>query len=106
MVYYSIIAKDDLKKILWGLANWEKHPLEYEHAASYVSDIRKDADTICKKRYHQNCVYKQHLNYGEKVHVYKRNVQTQWYIIYNWDAVNEIAYVVKILNNYLTYEKR
>ena len=49
MVYYNDVAKNDLKNTLWGLANWKKHPLEYEHAASYVSDIRKEADTICTK---------------------------------------------------------
>jgi hypothetical protein len=103
MVYYSNTAKDDLKNILWGLVNWEKHMLEYNHAASYISDIRKDADTICIKYFHQNCRHQQHLNYGEKIHIYKRNSQTQWYIIYNWDAVNEIAYVVKILNNHITF---
>ena len=102
MVYYGDRSKDDLKNILWGLANWEKHPLEYNHAASYVSDIRKSADSICKKHFHQNCIYKQYLNYGTNIHVYKRSVYTQWYIIYNWDAVNKIAYVLKILNNYLT----
>jgi hypothetical protein len=103
MVYYSNKSKDDLKIILWGLANWKKHPLGYNHAVSYVSDIRKEADTICTKLFHQNCIYKQHLNYGEKIHTYKRNTHTQWYIIYDWDAVNRVAYVLKILNNHLTY---
>jgi hypothetical protein len=103
MVYYSNVAKDDLKIILWGLANWKKHPLEYEHAASYVSDIRKEADKICTNNFHQDCRYEQHLKYGEKVYVYKRNMQTQWNIIYDWDNVNKIAYVLKILSNHLTF---
>jgi len=81
MVYYSEVAKTDLRNALWGLANWVKHPLSYEHAASYVSDVRKDADTICKKRYHRRCTSEQHLKHGEKIHVYKRNAKTQWYII-------------------------
>jgi hypothetical protein len=103
MVYYSNIAEDDFVEILNGLAIWEKHPLGYEHAMIYVSDIRRNADTICTKIFHKNCTHEQHLKHGEKVHTYKRNAQTQWYIIYNWDDVNRIAYVVKILNNYLTY---
>jgi hypothetical protein len=103
MVYYNRTAEDDFVEILNGLAIWEKHPLGYDHAMQYVSDIRTSADSICKKFFHQNCVYKQHLNYGTHIHIYKRNAYTQWYIIYNWDAVNRIAYVLKILNNYLTY---
>lgn len=102
MVYYSYEAVNDFSNILIGLANWEKHPLEYEHAMQYVSDIRKDSDLICKKSYLRNCVYSLHKKYGDKIHVYKRNSQTQWNIIYNWNALGRIAFVNKILNNYLT----
>ena len=103
MVYYSLTAEDDFVEILNGLAVWEKHPLGHEYAMQYVSDIRKEADTICTKFYHRKCTSGQHLQYGEKIYVYKRNAQTQWYIIYNWDEINRIAYVTKILNNYLTH---
>jgi len=102
MVYYSSAAEDDFVKILNGLAVWEKHPLGHKHAMQYISDIRKEADTICTNLYHRKCVSEQHLKYGEKLYVYKRNSQTQWYIIYNWDEKNRIAYVTKILNNYIT----
>jgi hypothetical protein len=47
MVYYNPTAEDDFVEILNGLAVWEKHPLGYEHAMRYISDIRKEADTIC-----------------------------------------------------------
>jgi len=102
MVYYSNVAIDDLTDILWGLALWKKHPAGYEHAEVYVSDIRKTSDRICLKSFHRNCVHEQHLLFGEKLHVYRRNARTQWYIIYNWYNVQGIACVVKILNNYLT----
>ena len=102
MVYYSKRAEDDFVEILKGLATWEKHPLGYEHAMQYISDIRKDADAICTKFYHQNCSFELHQQYGEKVHVYSRNRQTQWYIIYNWEPENRVAFVNKIINNYLT----
>jgi hypothetical protein len=87
---------------LIGLASWEKHPLEYEHAMQYVSDMRKEADNICKKSFHRNCVYDIHKKYGNKIQVYRRNKQTQWNLIYNWEKFSRIAYVNKILNNYLT----
>ncbi len=102
MVYYSQTAEDDFVKILEGLALWEKHPLGYEHAMLYISDIRKDTDTICTKLYHQNCSYEQHKQYGEKVHIYARSSQTKWYIVYNWNPQKRVAFVNKMLNNYLT----
>jgi hypothetical protein len=76
MVYYSPVAEDDFVEILIGLAVWQKHPLGHEHAMRYVADIRKEADTICTKSYHRNCTAKQHLLYGEKIFVYKRNAKT------------------------------
>ena len=103
MVYYSRTAEDDFVEILNGLAVWKKHPLGHKHAMQYISGIREKADKICMKSFHRNCSYEQHRMYGEKIHIYKRNPQTQWYIIYNWDDVNRTAYVVKILNNHLTY---
>ena len=102
MVYYSQQAIDDLHDILWGLANWKKHPLDFEHARQYVLDIQHEADTICTKLYHQNCSFEQHKRYGEKVHIYSRNYQTQWYIIYDWESLNRVAFVNKIINNHLT----
>jgi len=102
MVTYSETAKQELEDILYGLVTWKKHPLDFEHAKQYVADIRQDADTICTKLYHQNCSFELHKQYGEKVHVYSRSSQTKWYIIYNWQSLNRVAFVNKIINNYLT----
>lgn len=102
MVIYSETAKQELENILYGLVTWKKHPLDFKHAKQYVLDIRQNADTICTKLYHQNCSFELHKQYGEKVHVYSRSSQTQWYIIYNWEPLNRIAFVNKIMNNYLT----
>ena len=102
MVLYNVEAEDDFVEILNGLAAWKKHPLGYEHAMQYVSDIRQDADTICHKFFHADVRYDSHKKYGAKVHSYKRNANTQWYIIYDWLHYQNIALVNKILNNYLT----
>ena len=102
MVIYSKTAKQDLENILYGLATWKKHPLDYSHAEQYVDDIADEIDTICIKLYHQNCSFELHKQFGEKVHVYNRSSKTQWYIIYNWEPLNRIAFVNKIINNYLT----
>ena len=66
MVYYSDIAKSDLKDILWGLANWKKHPLSYEHAANYVDDIRNVCDNLEYKSFHFASNYETHRKYGKK----------------------------------------
>ncbi len=102
MAIYNESARQALEDILYGLITWEKHPLDFEHAKQYVAEIRQASDTICRKSYHQNCSYNQHKKYGEKVHVYNRNGQTQWYFIYNWETLNRVAFVNKILNNYIT----
>ena len=100
MVYYSEVAKSDLKEILWGLANWEKHSLSYEHAENYVDEIRSVCDVIDKISFHFNTQYETHKQYGEKVHTYKRNANTIWYIIYN--KTEENIYIEKIISNYVT----
>jgi hypothetical protein len=102
MVLYSSLAEEDFANILTGLAVWKKHPLGYEHAMEYVSDIRQEADTICKKSHHFKAELNLHKKFGAMVHIYQRNRQTQWYIIYLWDAVNRVAYITKIINNYLS----
>ena len=100
MVYYSEIAKSDLRDILWGLVNWGKHLLSYEHAERYVDEIRAECDTLDKISFHFDAQYETHKQYGNKVHIYKRSNTTVWYIIYN--KTGENIYVEKIINNYMT----
>lgn len=102
MVYFSKIAKQDFRNIIFGLANWKKHPLEYKHAIEYVSNIRQVCETLDKKTFHSNTQYIIHNRYGEKVYKYRRNKSTTWYIIYNFDKENNIVYIEKIISNYLT----
>ncbi len=102
MVCYSEEAKKDLRNILWGLANWKKHPLGYDHAERYVDDLADEIDAICTRSFHRNCIYNAHKKHGEKVYRYNRSKTTQWNVIYNWDKENRIAYVNKIMNNHLT----
>ncbi|KAA6301246.1 MAG: hypothetical protein EZS26_002555 [Candidatus Ordinivivax streblomastigis] len=102
MVLYSEQAKEDLRNILWGLATWKKHPLGYEHALQYVDDIQAEVDTICTKFYHANATHPLHKKYGNKVHTYKRNSNTQWFAIYDWNTLLRIALVNLIVNNHQT----
>ena len=102
MVIYSETAKLDLIDTLYGLITWEKHTITIEHAERYVDDIVDVIDTICTKTFHRNCTHASHLQFGNKIFTYKRNSNTTWYFIYNWDKVNCIAYINKITNNHIT----
>jgi len=103
MVIYNQVAEQDLIDTLYGLITWEKHNLSDEHCERYVDDIVDIIDTICKKTFHRNSVFKTHLKYGNKVFTYRRNNNTVWYFIYNWDKENRIAYLNKIMNNHITH---
>jgi hypothetical protein len=104
MVVYSQTAKQDLIDILYGLLTWEKHELTIAHCEKYVDDIVDIIETIDKLNIHRNCKFNIHKQFGEKSFSYKRNDQTQWYVIYNWDKDNQTAYVNKIISNHLTKE--
>ena len=103
MVIYNQIAEQDLIDTLYGLITWEKHNLSNQHCERYVDDIVDIIDTICKKTFHRNGVFESHLKYGNKVFTYRRNNNTVWYFIYNWDKDNRIAYLNKIMNNHITH---
>jgi hypothetical protein len=104
MVVYSQTAKDDLINILYSLLTWEKHELTLEHCERYVDEIVDIIDTIDKISIHRNSVYNIHKMFGVKCFTYKRNDHTLWYIIYNWDKLNRVAYINKIISNHITSE--
>ena len=101
MVFYSQVAKSNLSDILTGLISWQKHPLEISHALKYVSEIRQVCDQLDTKSFHFNTRFALHKRYGEKVHTYRRNKNTVWYIIYNLDQHGN-AYIQRIISNYNT----
>jgi len=104
MVVYSPSASQDLIDILYGLLTWNKHELTIEHSEKYVDEIVEIIDSIDKRTIHRNCFYDVHLKFGEKCYLYKRNDRTQWYFIYEWDKINKIAYINKIISNHITSE--
>lgn len=104
MVLYSQLAITNLSDILTGLIGWKKHPLEVDHARKYVSEIRKICDALDKKSFHFNPRYSTHKRFGEKVHTYRRNKNTIWYIIYNLDQHGNI-YIQRIISNHNTKSK-
>ena len=102
-VYYSVQAAEDLENIFYGLAVWEKHPMELSQVVAYVRAIRKVCDDLGKAAIHKKCVYKTHQQYGAYVLPYRRTPLTVWYMIYNIDEKENIR-IEKIINNYLTIE--
>ncbi len=91
----------EMKNIFYALTHWKKGALEEDAAHHYVEDIIREIYSIPEKFYHSNAVYPEHKKYGNKVHKYRRNAHTTWYIIYNTDSYNNI-FVNKIISNHTT----
>ena len=100
MVLIKPTARQDLEDIRVGLLYWEKIELSKSFILSYMDDIIDECYSLDKKPVHFNAQYETHKQYGEKVHTYKRNTNTIWYIIYN--KTDENIYIEKIISNYMT----
>jgi len=99
MVYYSDQFEKDLEQIFRALLAWKKHELEYSHVISYRNDIKKECLSLGSISHHFNSKYKEHRKIGEYVHLYKRNKNTIWYIVYDKDEHRNI-YIQGIFSNY------
>ena len=101
MVYYNPLSKNDLLKIFYGLANWTKHPLGFDMASDYLSDLETICNNLDKLIYHFPTSNVQHKQYGDYLHRYRRNKSTSWYIIYNKDEYSNI-FIQRIFSNHIT----
>ena len=101
MVILNSRSEDDLISIFYGLIVWEKHPLELEHAKLYLNDMRNVCQSIGSRTFHFNNKFSKLKKYGDKLHTYKRNKQTQWFIIYNIDRHGNI-FINHITSNHNT----
>ena len=101
MVFISKQTLQDLDEIYLGLYNWDKVQLSIEFLEMYIDDIIKQCYELDKLSFHFKTTYSFHKRFGSKVHRYRRNNQTTWYIIYNVDNENNI-FVTKIISNYTT----
>lgn len=104
MVYYSKIAQNDLVEIFWGLLTWDKHPLEYNHVTTYLDDIYDVCNKLDKLKYHTKTQFQLHKQFGNKVYNYRRNKNTTWYIIYDYDETNNAVYIKHIMPNHTSSE--
>ena len=104
MVFISRQAKVDLDNIFIGMLEWNKMELSVEFAEKYIDALVEQCYFLEKNFYHANAVYPEHKKHGNKVHKYRRNAHTTWYIIYNTDSYNNI-FVNKIISNHLTTNK-
>ena len=99
MVIINSRTEDDFVSIFYGLITWEKHPLELAHARAYLNDIRNVCYSLDSKSIHFNNKFPELKKYGAKLHTYKRNKQTHWYIVYNIDRHGNI-FINHISSNY------
>ena len=103
MVYYSNNAREDLRNIFDGLLSWPKHKLEYNHVFLYHNTILNICEGLDTKTFHYNSQFPEHKRFGEKVYTYRRNKQTNWYIVYNLDSHGNV-YIQRIFSNHLNAE--
>jgi len=101
MVIFNSDSEDDLVSILYGLLTWEQHIIELEHARSYLNNIREECYSINGKTYHFKTTNPEHKLYGSKIHTYKRNKQTHWYILYDIDNHGNVL-INHISSNHIT----
>jgi len=105
MVLYSPQALDDFDDIFEGLLHWHKIELSDQFTIDYVDELKKQCESISSMQIHLSTTYPDHKRFGKKVHRYRRNLNTTWYIIYDIDDENNI-YINKIMSNYLTVEEQ
>ena len=102
MLLFSDRANNDLDEILQGMLNWEKMTLTFEHISNYISDIIDVCDQLDQTNYHTNSKYQIHKQFGNKVYKYRRNRNTTWYILYDYNKQNNIVYINHIISNHTT----
>jgi hypothetical protein len=102
MVLFSEIANQDLDDIYNGLLSWEKFQLERNYVISYVVSIVEECGKLDQLSYHKKARYKAHKEFGVNVYLYRRNRNTTWYIIYDYDRSNNIIYINHITSNHTT----
>lgn len=102
MVFYSSRATMDLANIFDGLLTWKKHQIEYNHTVLYHNDIRDICETLDQTPFHFESKYRIHRQFGKKIFPYRRNRNTTWYIIYDYDKKNNIVYIQHIMPNHTT----
>jgi len=105
MVFYSQQALLDLEDVRFGLLYWKKIELNYTFILSYIEDIFDICNSLDKKMHHFDTTFPSHKKYGQKVHRYRRNPNTTWYIIYDIDRDNNVC-INKIISNYMTIEEQ
>lgn len=104
MVLFSPKVLQDLDQILEGLLSWSKHQLEYDHVVDYHNELKTVCNSLDTLSIHLKAKYTEHKLFGTNVFKYRRNKQTIWYIIYNYDHLNNIVYVNHIVSNHTTTE--
>lgn len=101
MVFYSQQALRDFDDIFYGLLLWERVGLSKPFVESYIKELKTQYENIPNNSFHPDTTFSPHKKNDSKVHRFQRNSQTQWYIIYDIDAENNV-YINKIISNYIT----
>ncbi len=103
MVYFSEQSVQDIDDFVVGLLKWQKFELSVEFVQEYRNIIISNCISLDTKSFHFNTRFTFHRQFGQKVHTYRRNKQTVWYIIYNLDVHGNV-YIQRLLSNHNTID--
>jgi len=102
MVFIHKQVYVDLENIFIGLMQWNKAVLSFEFANNYIDELLEQCYKVEKLSFHFSARYSSHKKFGSKVHRYRRNSHTIWYIIYNMDNEQNI-FINKIISNHASH---
>ena len=98
-VYIKTRASNNLKKTFERLITQKRYNLSRVEALAYVDDLKNICYSLIDLDYHHTAIRTEHYKFGQKVHTYKRNWQTEWYFIYDIDKYENIIVKRIMCNN-------
>ena len=98
-VYIKTRASNNLKKIFERLITQKRYNLSRSEALAYVDELKNVCYSLIFLDYHHSATRTEHCKFGQKVYIYKRNWQTEWYFIYDIDQFDNIIIKRIMCNN-------
>ena len=106
MVFYNKTPLNDIEGIFIGLLTWTTKDnyqprMSFDKIWEYRNTLYDEGLNLDRLCFHFKTAFKKHKQFGQYVHRFDKNKQTQWYFIYNIDEKGDI-FIEKITGNYMT----
>ena len=102
-VFIKTRASNNLKKIFERLITQKRYNLSRTEALAYIDELKNICYSLIFLDYHYAATRIEHRKFGQKVHTYTRNWQTEWYFIYDIDKYENIIIKRIMCNNEMTF---